>query len=117
MNPKIQNQEKALSWLKDLRLARNPTLLSQLAINITAKCSNVQDVEIAIINARQEILVYGKPDWITRRLNFKKVRLVEDIHEIITFFLPDYRCRVTFDKKILNKTLDLLEEYKDIYDL
>ncbi len=98
-----------LNWLYELGYVDAPSVINNIYENIFLTNSNIQDVEIVINKENKTILVFLKLTWYSKL--FWRAEIHNRVIAVLNKLLPDYKYRVTEDKKLLNLALEKARSY------
>lgn len=105
--PGTPPQAEALKWLIDLEITEDSSVLNSIILNIYRMSKGIKDVQLVIDVRKKKLLVFIELRWWEYR--FHKQSIINQIAEMIDEILPSYEKRVTLDRDILTKSIELVK--------
>jgi hypothetical protein len=99
---------EALAWLLEMELVSTPYVLNSIILNIFASVRGIKDAEFVIDERQKKILVYLKLNWFYEK--FKSRGVEAQVIEMLDQILPSFKKRVVFERRILDKALDIMKK-------
>lgn len=97
-------QFAGLKFLFEMELIDDPQLVNHLKLNILDVSSSIRDVELLSSYNHRAMLIYADVSWFGRKFFMKRIEA--GILERVKQLLPNFRFRVTADRKILDLALE-----------
>ena len=107
-----ESYEKAASWLIENDVVNDPLVLNGIIVNTMMLVSGVADLECVLDQNNKRILLwakidYGKKPFFKKKVNFEESIRVQ-VSDIITGVLPRWKNRVTFERRLFDKALNIV---------
>lgn len=99
---------EALTWLLEMEMLTNPTVLNSVVLNIFKLTKGITDAQFVVDTNDKKLLVYLELDFWHR--NFKKQKVADEVLDMLDQSIPSFKKRVVFDKQILNRALFIINE-------
>jgi len=111
VSDKVKMQVGALKFLYEIELLDDPNLLNNLKLNILAVSKRIRETEILSLHRfeRKEMLIFIDLTWWGRK--FESERILSDVEGVISKLLPNFKLRVTQDKKILDAAVKNVHDF------
>lgn len=104
----VENPNSAgLGWLLEMELVNNPHVLNAIIANIFRAVSGIKDADFVIDTKAKKLLIYLELGYFAKI--FYKRRIETQVSEMFEQTLPHFKKRVVFDKKILNRALNIVK--------
>lgn len=97
-------QFAGLKFLYEMELVDDPQLINNLKLNIFDISSSIRDVEFLSSYHHRQMLIYIELSWFGRK--FLQKGIEAEILDRVQQLLPNFKFRVTSDRKILDMALD-----------
>lgn len=101
-------QINGLKWLREMEIVDDPYLLSNVKLNLYSVSRFIKDVEILLSKNHKAVLVYLKVGKVAQY--FYGNYILDESLETLKSFIPNYSFRVVFDKKVFDKSLELVQK-------
>lgn len=105
---KFKYQYAGVKWLYEMELLDDPQLVNNLKLNIFSTSKHVKESEFIMSQEDKKMLIYIELSWWGR--TFKAREIKQDIVELLSQLLPNYRFRVTTDRSIIDLALQKLKK-------
>jgi len=111
VSDKVKMQVGALKFLYEIELLDDPNLTNNLKLNILAVSKRIRETEILSLHRfeRKEMLIYVDLSWWGRK--FESERILSDVERVVTELLPNFKLRVTQDKKVLDAAVKNVHDF------
>lgn len=100
-------QYAGLKFLYEMELIDEPQLINNLKMNIFDISSSIKDIEFLSSYHHRQMLIYIEVSWFGRKFLMKRIE--DGILERVKQLLPNFRFRVTSDRKILDLALKTVQ--------
>lgn len=97
-------QFAGLKFLYEMEIIDDPQLINNMKLNIFDISSTIRDVEFLSSYQHRSILIYIDVNWLGRKFLLKQIEA--GILERVQQLLPNFKFRVTADRKILDLALE-----------
>lgn len=97
-------QFAGLKFLYEMELIEDPQLVNNLKLNILDVSGSIRDVELLSSYQHRQMLIYIETSWFGRKFFMRQIEA--GILERVKQLLPNFRFRVTSDRKILEMSLE-----------
>lgn len=112
-NSNIKFQVAGLKWMFEMELLddKNPAPINVMKMNVLSVSPKIREVEFLIFREGRQILVLLDLSWFTRKVFKKKVgQIFQDVQEVLSQLLPNFRFRVTADPHIMELAIANVKE-------
>lgn len=96
-------QFAGIKFLYDMELVDDPQLVNNMKLNVFSISASVRDVEFLSSYQHRSMLIWLDLNWFGRK--FLSERIVAGVTERVQALLPQFRFRVTTDRKIFDLAL------------
>lgn len=96
---------EALSWLLEFELVQTPHVLNSMILNVFRILPGLKDAQFVIDLKTKKLLIYLELTWFSK--HFKKQAIYDQALDIFDEILPTFKKRITFDRTILEKAIEL----------
>ena len=113
MDESLKFQVAGLKWMFEMELLddKNPAPINVMKMNVLSVSPKIREVEFLIFREGRQILVLLDLSWITRKLFKRKIgQIFQDVQEMLTQLLPNFKFRVTADPKIMDMAIANVKE-------
>ena len=100
-------QFAGLKFLYDMELVDDPQLINNMKLNVFDVSSSIKDCEFLSSYHHKSMLIWLDVNWIGKMLLEK--RIVTGVTDRVQQLLPNFRFRVTTDRKIFDLALAKVE--------
>jgi len=95
-------------WLLEMELINNPHIENVLMLNVHNASPFITRAEIVTDMYGRKMLIFIEMNWLGR--TFFKKRTLEDVMVVIKQALPSFQIRVTDDKQILARSVEIAKK-------
>lgn len=100
-------QFAGLKFLYEMELIDDPQLINNLKLNILDISGSIRDVEFLSSYNHRAMLIYIDVSWFGRKFLLKRIEA--SILDRVKQLLPNFRFRVTAERKILDMALEKVQ--------
>lgn len=97
-------QYASLKFLYEMELVDDPQLINNMKLNVFSISGCINDVEFLSSYLHKSMLVYIELNWLGR--TFLKKRIESGVTDRVQQLLPNFKFRVTTEKRILDMALE-----------
>jgi hypothetical protein len=97
---------EALSWLFEMEMLNNPTVLNSVVLNVFKLTKGIVDAEFVVDMNDKKLLVYLELNFWHK--HFKKAQVQAQVLDMLDTVIPSFKKRVVYDKEILEKAINII---------